>query len=259
MIIDFHAHIYKEEIADKVISSIENFYGVKRRHDATLASLLGSMKDGAFDKAVILPISTKPEHEKLNAWYAGLAEISDKIIPFGGVHPDNDVSILDSFPKLGLKGFKLQPNAQKVHPADPRLLPFYEKARDMGLIVVFHAGDEESGFRGEFTQPEDFVPILKSFPGMITVLSHLGGYRTWDRLDLVLGYDDVWYDTAHIPGNLPDEEIKILIDRIGVDKVLFGSDFPFSDHAQDRRLIEGILGDAAIEVLSNNPRRLLGL
>lgn len=259
MIIDCHAHIYQDAIADKVISSIEGFYGVKRRHDATMDALLESMDGGGFDKAVVLPIATKPEHAALNKWYAGLAAISDKIIPFGSIHPENDLSVLDEFPLIGLKGFKLQPNAQKVHPADSRLLPFYEKAREMGLIVVFHAGDEESGFKGELTQPEDFVPVLQGFPGLTIVLTHLGGYRTWDRLDLVLGYEDVWYDTAHVPGNLPNDEVAALIERIGIDKVLFGSDFPFSDHAEDRALIEEILGGSAIEVLSNNPRRLLGL
>jgi uncharacterized protein len=259
MIIDTHAHIYQDAIADKVISGIEGFYGVKRKHDATLDSLVASMETGGFDKAIVLPISTKPEHSKLNDWYAELAERSDKIIPFGGIHPDNDPSELDRFPGLGLKGFKLQPNAQRVFPADPRLFPFYEKARDLGLIIVFHAGDEESGFKGEYSQPEHFVPVLKAFPGLTMVLSHLGGYRTWDDLDLVLGYADVWYDTAHVPGNLPDREMAGLIAKIGIDKVVFGSDFPFSDHAEDRAIIERILGESAIEVLSNNPRRLLGL
>ncbi len=258
MRIDTHVHIYPDEVADKVIGGIESFYGVKRTHDATLDALLASLENGGFDKAVVLPIATKPEHIKLNDWYAELAETSDKIVPFGGIHPDNDASELDRFPALGLKGLKIQPNAQRVFPADSRLTPFYEKARELGLIVVFHAGNEESGFKGDFSQPEHFVPVLDRFPEMTTVLSHLGGFRTWDRLNLVLGYPNVWYDTAHIPGNLPDDEILQLIDKIGLDKIVFGSDFPFADHAVERAAMKRILGDNAEIVLSRNPRRLLG-
>lgn len=254
-----HAHVYQDRVADKVISGIENFYGVKRAHDATVASLLASMEAGGFDRAVVLPISTKPEHAALNDWYAGLAADTDKIIPFGGIHPDNGPAELDRFPGLGLRGLKIQPNAQRVFPADPRLLPIYAKAAELGLIVVFHAGDEESGFRGEFSQPEHFVPVLDAFPELTVVLSHLGGFRTWDRLELVLGYPNVWYDTAHVPGNLPDDEVAGLIKKIGPDRVVFGSDFPFSDHKADRAAIERIMGAQAEDVLSRNPARLLGL
>ena len=259
MIIDTHAHVYQDAVANKVIAGIENFYGVKRAHDATLDSLIASLDAGGFYKAVVLPISTKPEHIRLNDWYAALARETDKIVPFGGIHPDNDVAELDRFPGLGLRGIKIQPNAQRVFPADPRLMPFYARASELGLIVVFHAGDEESGFRGEFSQPEDFVPVLEQFGDLTIVLSHLGGFRTWDRLDLVLGYRNVWYDTAHVPGSLPDKEVKALINKIGIERVVFGSDFPFSDHAADRAAITRILGPAADDVLSRNPARLLGL
>jgi len=259
MLIDFHTHIYPDETADKVIGGIERFYGVKRAHDATLASLLRSLDGGDFDRAVVLPIATKPEHVRLNDWYSSLAAESDKIIPFGAIHPDNDPSELDRFPALGLRGLKIQPNAQRVFPADPRMIPIYERACELGLIVVFHAGDEESGFKGEFSQPEVFVPVLDRFPDMITVLSHLGGYMTWDRLDLVLGYPNVWFDTAHLPGNLPDEEIVRLIDLIGIERVVFGSDFPFADHATDCQAIERILGSKAGQIMADNPTRLLNL
>jgi len=257
MLIDFHAHIYPDETADKVVSGIERFYGVSRVHDATFDALISSLDNAGFDKAVVLPVATKPEHVALNEWYAGLASRSDKIIPFGGIHPDNDPSELDRFPELGLKGIKIQPNAQRVFPGDPRLMRIYERAYELNLIVVFHAGDEESGFKGEFSQPEHFVPVLERFPYMTVVLSHLGGFRTWDKLDKVLGYPNVWYDTAHIPGNLADSEVARLVDKIGSARVIFGSDFPFADHAEDKIAIERILGAGAAAVLTDNPLRLL--
>ncbi len=259
MLIDSHVHIYPDDVADKVIGGIEKFYGVIRVHDATVNALLASLDIGGFDKAVVLPIVTKPEHVKLNDWYAALARKSDKFIPFGGIHPDNSPSELDRFPALGLKGLKIQPNAQRVFPADERMMPFYEKAIEHDLIVTFHAGDEESGFKGEFSHPRDFVPVLKRYPEMKTVLSHLGGFQTWDEIDLVLGYPNVWYDTAHVPGNLSDEKIRALTEKIGPDRVIFGSDFPFADHAVELEALKRIFGQDVETIVSRNPRRLLGL
>jgi predicted TIM-barrel fold metal-dependent hydrolase len=259
MVIDFHAHIYPDALADKVISGIEDFYGVKRTHNAVLSDLLASLEKGDVDKAVVLPIATKPEHAKLNEWYASLAKRSDRIIPFGGIHPDNDLSELEKFPSLGLKGLKIQPNALRVFPSDERFQKFYDKAIELGLVVVFHAGDEESGFKGEFSQPKDFVPVLDAHPDLTIVLSHLGGFRTWDHLDLVLGYPNVYFDTAHVPGKVSDDEVLRLVEKIGLDKVIYGSDYPFADHTEDRKAIEGIFKDDASVVYSTNPSRLLGM
>jgi len=258
-IIDFHAHIYPDDVAEKLVPKMEEIYGVKRRHNATLSSLLASANDGDIDKVVVLPVANRPEHAKLNTWYAGLKEKSDKIIPFGSLHPQNDPNELDSFPELGLKGIKFQPNAQLFYPDDGKMFKFYRKASELDLIVVFHAGDEEGGVRGEYSQPEKFIKVLQSFPGLKIVLPHLGGFKTWDKLDLVLGYENVYYDTAHLPGNIDDGLLLNLIDKIGIEKVIYGTDFPWSDHREDKEHIEKLLGSKAQKIFWDNPKTLLGL
>jgi hypothetical protein len=66
MVIDFHAHIYPDEVEDKVLSRLEGFYGVRRRHSATVRGLLSSMDRGHIDYAVVLPVPTRKEHLKFN-------------------------------------------------------------------------------------------------------------------------------------------------------------------------------------------------
>jgi predicted TIM-barrel fold metal-dependent hydrolase len=238
---------------------MEEIYRVKRKHDATLESLLSSIDKGQIDKVVVLSITNKPEHARLNAWYAQLKERSEKIIPFGSVHPENDPEELDSFPSLGLKGIKFQPNAQLFYPDEKKMFKFYQKAQGLNLIVVFHAGDEEGGVKGEYSQPKSFIKVLQSFPKLKIILPHLGGFRTWDKLDLVLGYENVYYDTAHLPGNIDDELFLDLINKIGIEKVVFGTDFPWSDHQEDKEYIEKLLGSMAHKIFWDNPKRLLNL
>jgi len=258
-IIDFHAHVYPDDVANKLIPKMEAVYGVKRRHDATLKALLESIDNGGVDHVVVLPVANKPEHAQLNAWYAKLKETSQKIVPFGSLHPENDPDELDSFPSLGLKGIKFQPNAQLFYPDERRMFKFYQKALELDLIVVFHAGDEEGGVKGEYSQPESFVEVLQSFPELKIILPHLGGFRTWDKLDLVLGYKNVFYDTAHLPGNIDDQLFLDLVDRIGIEKIVFGTDFPWSDHKEDADFIKRLLGNKAQKIFWDNPKRLLGL
>jgi predicted TIM-barrel fold metal-dependent hydrolase len=238
---------------------MEAVYRVTPKHNATLASLLKSIQKGGIERVVVLPIANKPEHVKLNAWYSNLSQQSDKIIPFGSIHPDNDPEELESFPVLGLKGIKLQPNAQLFYPDEERMFKLYEKANELGLIVIFHAGDEEGGVKGEYSQPERFVEVLKAFPDLTVVLPHLGGFRTWDKVDLVLGYDNVYYDTAHLPGVIDDELFLELIEKIGIERVVYGTDFPWSDHSEDRAHVQKLLGDRAHQIFWENPKKLLGI
>ncbi len=257
-IFDFHTHIYPDQTADKIILGIENHYGVTRKHDATLNGLLASLKKGNIDKAVVLPVATKPEHVKYNEWYANLSNVSNKIIPFGGIHPDNDIGELEKIAAMGLKGIKLQPNAQRFYPNERRAFKLYEKAQELGLVIVFHIGREQDG-TGDYAEPKLYVELLKSFPNLKVIFAHLGGYLAWDDLDLLLGHDNVYFDTAYLPGNIEDKLFISLINKIGINKVLFGTDFPFRDHQEEHKYIQKLLNVNADLILSKNPKRLLGL
>lgn len=256
---DFHAHVFTEDVAEKLIGKMEEVYGMKRRHNAVIGDVLKSAADGGIDRVVVLSIANRPEHIAFNDWYAELGRKHEEIVPFGSIHIENDPAELERFPELGLRGIKLQPNAQRFYPDDRRMFPIYKRAADLGLIVSFHAGDEEDGVKGTFSQPKQFVDVIRSFPNLTIVLAHLGGYRTWANVDCVIGYDNVYFDTAYLPGKIDDELFVSLAKRIGFDRILFGTDFPFRDHKTEREYIERLFGKDAELFLSKNPARLLGL
>lgn len=256
---DFHAHVFKPDVAEKLIGKMEEVYGVKRKHNAVVEEVLASAEHGGIDRVVVLPIANRPEHARYNDWYAELGQKFESVIPFGSIHPENDPSELDRFPNLGLKGMKFQPNAQRFYPDDRRMFPAYKRAAELGLIVVFHAGHEEGGVEGTYSQPERFVDVIESFPDLSIVLSHFGGYKVWDSIDCVLGYDNVYYDTAHIPGVIDDGLFYSLAEKIGFDRILFGTDFPFRDHKTERDYIERVFGNDAKRFMVDNPAKLLGL
>jgi uncharacterized protein len=257
---DFHAHVFTDKVAEKLIGKMEEIYGVKRRHNALVEELLPAARNGGIDRVVVLAIANRPEHVSFNKWYAELGKAHEAIIPFGSIHAENSPDELDSFPELGLRGFKIQPNAQRFFPDDRRMFPIYKRAEELGLIVVFHAGHEEGGVIGEFSQPDRFVPVIESHPNLRIVLSHFGGYKVWDKVDVVCGYPNVYFDTAHLPRNIDDGYFVELAEMLGHDRILFGTDFPFGDHKTEREYVERLFGAGlAKRFLSDNPERLLGL
>ncbi|MCL6471665.1 MAG: amidohydrolase [Firmicutes bacterium] len=257
---DFHAHVYAADIAEKLISRMEEIYGVKRAHNAVVEDVLESAAAAGIDRIVVLSVANRPEHIRFNDWYAELGKKYDNIIPFGSIHIENDPSELDRFPKLGLKGIKIQPNAQKFYPDDVRMFPIYERASKLGLIVSFHCGDEQGGVKGVFSHPKNFVKIVRSFPDLKIVLNHFGGYMQWEHIDPLIGFENVYFDTAFLPRMIDDALFISLAERIGFDHIIFGTDFPFKDHKAEREYIEHLFGnDLARKFMSGNPSRLLGL
>lgn len=257
---DFHAHVFTEDVAEKLIGKMEEIYGVKRRYNAVIEDVLQSAAHGGIDRVVLLSIANRPEHVRFNDWYAGLGRKYEAIVPFGSIHVENDPTELDRFPELGLKGFKIQPNAQRFYPDDRRMFPIYKRAAELGLIVVFHTGDEEGGVKGEFSQPSQYLDVIKSFPDLTIVLAHFGGYRRWDDVEQLFGFENVYFDTAYLPTRIDDELFVTLAEKIGYDRIVFGTDFPFRDHKTEREYVERLFGkELAHKFLTENPTKLLGL
>ena len=111
MVIDFHTHAFPDAIADRAIASLVKACGnlYKPCHNGTLAGLCDNMKCFGVDISVVQPVITKPSQTvTLNEWAASIQ--SDKIISFGGIHPDTDdyKRDIDFVCSLGLKGLKFQ-------------------------------------------------------------------------------------------------------------------------------------------------------
>ena len=91
------------------------------------------------------------------------------------------------------------------------------------------------------------------------VLEPHGGLREWECVAEHIAGLDVWFDTAYTLGHLPDDEFVGLVRAHGTDRVLFGSDGPWTDPVAEiahlRSLpfspeeLDGILGENAASLL----------
>lgn len=260
MIIDCHAHAYQGEVARKLIPKIGEIYGVKPETQGTVTDLLNAMGDYGIDRAIVLAVANKPEFTRSqNDFYIEIQDSHPELICFGSVHPDME-NVEDEIHRIrdsGLQGVKLQPNAQRFYPDSEKAFRIYETLSELKMALVFHAGDEVKPFKPLYAHPKHLRAVLESFTGIQILLAHLGGYRTWDSISEVLDFRNAWYDTAFIPGNIPDEEFKKIVDEISLKKVVFGTDFPWTNPGEEKKEIERIFTTKAAKILRENPKRFL--
>lgn len=264
MIIDFHVHAFPDALAAKALPLLSKCSGgVKPNYDATISGLKSYLAKNNVDYAVVLNIATNPHQErKVNDFAISLLE-KKNIIPFGSVHPDspNALSELERLAKAGIRGIKLHPDYQHFFVDDEKMFPIYKKIAELGFITVFHAGVDIGYPNPVHCTPERLLRVLDLFDDAPVVAAHFGGWLLWDSVLEDLCGTKVYLDTAFSSGKMPPNYAKELIKAHGADKVLLGSDMPWSDTLDEVRFVQSLDLSAEDEekILSNNAKRLLNI
>lgn len=268
MIIDFHTHIFPDKIAPATIAHLEEVGGIPAHTDGTANGLRQSMANAGIDRAVVLPVVTKPsQFDSINRFAAEINTENDRLISFGGIHPDNDdiEGKLDRIVSLGLKGIKLHPDYQGVFIDDERHVRILKEAVKRDLLVVIHAGIDIGLPDPVHCTPARTAAILDTLgqdparPRII--LAHVGGWRCWDHVEAYLVGKPVYLDLGFSLGQITDEQLLRIIRRHGADRVLFASDSPWGDQAADKRYFEALplTENEREQIAWRNARSLLGI
>ncbi len=231
MVIDFHTHAFPDALASRAIESLTKACGgiYTPCHDGTVEGLQNNMDKFGVDISVIQPVITKPEHTKtLNEWAAAVQ--SDRIISFGGIHPDTDdyKRDIDFVCSLGLKGLKFHAEYQGFTLDDPKMLRIYDYAFSKGLIILHHAGFDPAFAPPFHTSPKQFANVARQLRGGTLIAAHLGGHDQWDDVERYLPGTGVYIDTSMGFEYYSKEQFLRIVEKLGSDKILFGSDAPWS-------------------------------
>ncbi len=276
MIIDMHTHIFPESIASRAIASLEKKADagsgahMTAQTDGTYNGLLKSMTDFGIDVSLVLPVMTKPsQFESVNE-YASSINGGNGIYSFGGMHPDceNKAKKLAYVKSLGLKGIKLHPDYQGCFVNDPRYVEIVTECLKLGLYVTFHAGYDVGYPEPMYCQPEMFESAYRSIlteaskkDEIRVILAHLGGVTTPERTLRSLCGLPVYLDMAYTLGLMRDDDIVRVIRDHGAERVIFGSDSPWTSQGEGkRRLFSLPLTDEEKALISHkNAERILGI
>ena len=266
MVIDFHVHFFPDEIAAAAIRKLEEEGNVKAFGNGTIRSISDQMEKNQIDLSINMPIATRPQQvQSINRKLIELNGINKKVFSFGAMSPEfssigNVREELEFIASKGMKGIKLHPEYQSFYPDDPKMTPIYEACLDLDLIICFHAG-RDVAFKHVHGTPERLAQVKKVGRELRLIMAHMGGYQMWDEVEInLMGLHLVYFDTSFCH-EMQEWQLKEIIFGHGAYKILFASDFPWTNVVVGIDKIKSLGLGALSEklIFSQNAKDLLGI
>jgi len=279
MIIDFHTHVFSPQVKKNRGKYIESdpcfaiLYSNKGAKLATADELIASMDKDGVDISVILNIGWATHElcvETNDYILESIARYPNRLVGFCAVQPrsiEAAIAEIERCVKGGMRGIgELRPDVQFLDFDDEEMMdPFIEVVREHKLILLTHAsepaGHQYPGKGG--VTPDILYPFIERFPDLTIVCAHWGGGLPFYALmpEAKKAMSNVFFDTAASPFLYSSQVYNQVVQLVGGDKVLFGSDYPLL--TQGRVLEEIGSLDLSQEtkslILSGNAQRLLGI
>ncbi len=260
-VFDAHCHIYPAKIAQKAAAATATFYdNLGKTYDGTVQTLFA--EGGGIGQFLVQSVATKPEQVRhINEFIAAeVAQFPDRLYGFGALHPQSETLTGDiaHLRELGLHGVKLHPDIQRFRLDSKECFALCEQCEGV-LPLLLHTGDR----RYSFSNPEQLLPLLRCFPKLTVIAAHFGGYSVWDEATAQLAgrFDNLWVDCSSSFFAMDDAHAKELIYAYGAERILFGTDYPMWNPAQEleRFLALQLPQRDGENILYNNAARLFGL
>jgi hypothetical protein len=158
----------------------------------------------------------------------------EKLVGFCSVDPNDEDAVEQlehSILKLGLRGLKLGPIYQNVHPSDPKIKRLFRRAEQLEIPIVIHQGTTFCcNVSLEVANPILLQPIALEFPRLRMVIAHLGHPWISETIVLIRKHPNLFADISALhyrPWQFYNA--LLLAYEYGVmHKLLLGSDYPFS-------------------------------
>lgn len=278
MIIDMHTHIFPPEvIADRAGFLARDpwfaeLYSSPRARMASVDDLIASMDVNGIDHAVTFGFGWRdPGLIRLanDAVIAAVASHPDRLTGFAVVQPSAGaaaVAELDRCVAAGLRGVgELMPHGQGYRLSDRALLtPLMELAAERDLIVLTHTSEPVGHIypgKGDVTVP-DLLAFLEAFPQVKVVAAHWGGGLPFYGLmpEVLALLANCWFDSAASPFLYRPEVFRTVAASVGIEKILWASDYPVILHPRMLAYTEAAVFDATerTAIMGTNAARLLG-
>jgi predicted TIM-barrel fold metal-dependent hydrolase len=277
--IDFHVHpvLTREMVArhPELERAARETYFVGNNFQPLEVMLL-EMDLCGIDKAVVIPVDATTNCNATvytNEQIVEICAMSDRLIGFASVDPRQPGAtekLEHAVSSLGLRGLKLSPAMQGFFADDPLAFPVYEKARDLGIPVLFHAGMSwQPGSKLKYGHPLRFEDAAAAFPDLNIVLAHLAWPWVVEAVALALKYPNVYLDTSALYFDNPVDFLRYamtqqvpltVFERSLRKQLVFGSDNPRIETKAMAKAVRSLgLSDECLElVFRGNAERLLG-
>jgi predicted TIM-barrel fold metal-dependent hydrolase len=277
MIIDFHTHIFPADIRDNrekffhAEPAFKLLYQSAKSRLIGAAELLTAMDENAVDKSVIFGFPWRnPAVFKLHNDYimATVQKYSDRFIGLACFEPGGKKTVAEAERCLaaGSSGIGelafYQTGIDEL--AMERLAPIMDMCAKRDLPVLIHTNEPVGHAYHGKTQITlaQIYRLINRFVENKIVLAHWGGGLFFFGLmkrEVKESLRNVYFDTAASPFLYDAEIYKIAEKIIGIDKIIFGSDFPLLPPARYFSEMEqaGLTAIQRKKIGGENARQLL--
>lgn len=262
-VFDVHVHLHKgEESRAAYLKSTE-------RLGAQLGGFAAMWFGGANQAQAGNPRAVRIANDTHLKNAKNTANNAPGMIPVVTVHPyDGAAAIreLERVAALGAKILKIHPHTQRFDAADPRVLALVKRAGALKMIVLM---DNASIVPGDC---EKLFNLALAAPGTRFIFAHAGAlnFRFWNILPLArtadgLFAENIYFDisgTSVLAADSPlEEEFVWTLRGIGIDYILFGSDYPQMSVAASLEALDklGLTEEEKRKIRYGNAQKLFGL
>lgn len=260
MIIDMHTHCFPDQLAARALDTLQRVSALPVYHDGTAADLARQTRLAGIDLAVIQPIATKPEQTMtINRWALNLQDPA--LLSFGTLHPGfaDWAAEVCWLKQNGFRGIKMHPEYQQFFVDDERYFPIYQAVFQAGMAILFHTGVDVAYHAPFHCPPDRLAHVIDAFPDNRIIAAHMGGYRFWDDVEKYLIGRPIFLDTSFSMPELGPRRMTRMMRSHGLDRILFGSDAPWTSQSAslaDIRTLD-LTAEEQAAVLGGNAARLL--
>ena len=193
-----------------------------------------------------------------------------RVVGFGTVAPRDSLSQaiaeIDRLAAGGVRGLgELRPDTQGLLEMQAQDIDaFAECVRGHGMGLLMHTSEPVGRmYPGKGTAtPERVYRLLERLQGIPIILAHAGGglpfYANLRASEDV--FANVYVDTAAMPYLYDPATVRALINSIGLDRVLFGTDYPLMRQERVIQYLDraGLTSEELERVLQHNAEEFLG-
>jgi uncharacterized protein len=248
--------------------------------------IIERMDENGIDFRLMLMMDRKETPVELTkAKNKTIGELAQKhprrLMALAGVDPrrSNASDLLKQcFEEFGCRGLKYHPDFG-YDPSGAESLNLLKTLHELGGLLLTHTGPLFAPLRIKFGEVSLLADVISEFPDLPIIGAHMGllNWRPWASLsaynDNLYGDLAMWDEKAIGNYDFFCRELRDLIDAVGIDKVLFGTDDAFHEilrpSAEYIKIIQDLpnkapngiqfTNDEVDAILGGNAARLLGL
>ncbi|MCJ7634006.1 amidohydrolase family protein [Candidatus Bathyarchaeota archaeon] len=245
MIIDSHVHMSeppyeRSDWSIKLADGTDVSLGLGEGVDLSVNHLLHDMDECHVEKALVVAVSGVLSNKFLSEVVKAHPK---RLVGFAWVtNPRTDQSVRElekAVNELGLKGLKLHPGIQGFTPADREILPLIRRAAELNVPIFIHSAPWPPGYFYNCL-PEHIDALKKRVPKATIIVGHMGYQRFLDLLFWTALTSGIYVEPSWGLTMIADlygiDFATRFIRRIGVDKVVFGSDWMGTNNERKAQL-----------------------